>query len=133
MMRKILLPTIASIAALPLGGAQASDGEGASDLAFVAMEPITVPIVDAGLVMGSLRFRIVLEAKDEEAVQALSDELPRLRAEALSAGSEFSRLSASPFMAVDARQLSDDLSKALGERKSGIARVLLVEVSARSV
>ncbi|MBR0550920.1 hypothetical protein [Stakelama marina] len=132
MMRRLLLIGSATIAALPLGGAQASGGGNGTDLAFIPMERISVPIVDAGRVEGALRFRIVLEAKDDEAAQKLTAELPTLRAQALSIGSEFSRLSASPFIAVDARRFSAELNQAMHKREPAIARVLLVEVAARS-
>lgn len=131
-MRRHFLLGSALIAALPLGGAQASNGEFESSLAFVPMEVISVPIVDAGNVQGILYFKVVLEAKNDASAEKLSESLPLIRAQALMVGSEFSRLSASPFLAVDAQRLSKDLNRSIGENDQEIARVLLVEVTARS-
>lgn len=131
-MRRHFLLGSALIAALPLGGAQASNGEFESSLAFVPMEVISVPIVDAGNVQGILYFKVVLEAKNDASAEKLSESLPLIRAQALMVGSEFSRLSASPFLAIDAQRLSKDLNRSIGENDQEIARVLLVEVTARS-
>lgn len=131
-MRRHFLLGSALFAALPLGGAQASNGKFESSLAFVPLDVISVPIVDAGNVQGNLYFKVVLEAKDDASAEKLSEALPLIRAQALMIGSEFSRLSASPFLAVDAQRLSRELNQSIGETDQGIARVLLVEVTARS-
>ncbi|AXK44138.1 flagellar basal body-associated FliL family protein [Erythrobacter aureus] len=131
-MRKRFLISVALLAALPLGGAQASEDRYDSSLAFVPMDMISIPIVDAGNVNGALRFKIVLEATDEEAAQHLSERLPILRSEALAVGAEFSRISAAPFLAVDAQELAESLDASLQEHSPEVERVLLVEVTARS-
>ncbi|MEL7681592.1 hypothetical protein AAG602_10535 [Citromicrobium bathyomarinum] len=130
--KKLLLGG-ALLAAVPVSSASGAGGGGkgaAEDL--IDMEAIAVPIVDGAKLQGTLRFRIVLEAHDAEAAKEIAAELPRLRAEALATGAEFSRLRASPFLAVDAQRLSDELTEALHARYEGIDRVLLVEVAART-
>ncbi|MXP10421.1 hypothetical protein [Pseudoblastomonas halimionae] len=121
------------LAAAPLTDAAGEGDESeASDGPLVAMEAITVPIIDGARLEGALHFRIVLEARDSAAADRLAGDLPGLRAEALAAGAEFSRLRASPFLAVDARRLSVELMEALRARDEGIAKVLLVEVAAKT-
>ncbi|MBH1945212.1 hypothetical protein I5L01_13360 [Erythrobacter sp. YJ-T3-07] len=130
--KKLLLGG-ALLAVVPVSSASGAGGGGsgaAGDL--VDMEAIAVPIVDGAKLQGTLRFRIVLEAHDAEAAAEITADLPDLRAEALATGAEFSRLRASPFLAVDAQRLSDELTEALHARYEGIDRVLLVEVAARS-
>lgn len=129
---KILWLTGALLASVPLKSAVgAGGGGGATDGELIAMEAIAVPIIDGAKVQGSLRFRLVLEASDGAAAERLAGDMPGLRTEALAAGAEFSRLRASPFLAVDAHRLSVEMTKALRAREQGISRVLLVEVAAR--
>ncbi len=128
---KTLLLGGAILAALPLSSAAGSGGGGGGDGSLVEMEAISVPIIDGAKVQGTLHFRLVLEAHDDAAAERLAGDLPGLRSEALMAGVEFSRLRASPFLAVDARRLSADLTEALHARDEGVSRVLLVEVSAK--
>ena len=130
--KKLLLGG-ALLAAVPVSSASGAGGGGkgaADDL--IDMEAIAVPIVDGARLQGTLRFRVVLEAHDAEAAKHIAAELPGLRAEALATGAEFSRLRASPFLAVDAQRLSDELTEALHAHYEGIDRVLLVEVAART-
>lgn len=130
---KTLLLGSALAAAVPIAGsANAEDTEEATGGEFVEMEGIAVPIIDGAKVEGTLYFRIVLEASDGAAAESLSSNMAALRADALAAGSEFSRLRASPFLAVDAQRLSADLTETLRARAEGITRVLLVEVAAKS-
>ena len=131
---KTLLLGSALAAAVPMAGsASAEDADEATGGEFVEMDGIAVPIIDGAKVEGTLYFRIVLEARDSAAAESLSSNLAALRADALAAGAEFSRLRASPVLAVDAHRLSADLTETLRAREAGIARVLLVEVAAKSV
>lgn len=118
---------------LPGGLAQASGGGGGSGggaLHLVPMDEITVPIIDADRMAGSLNFKLVLEAGSNEiAIQVLKD-LPVLRATSVEAGLEFARLNASGLRAVDAEQLDHDLTAAIKAAQPGITRVLIVEVRA---
>lgn len=116
---------------LPVGMAQASGGgAGAEGLHLVAMDEITVPIIDADRVAGSLRFKLVLDAGTGEVATRVTQSLPMLRAAIVAAGLEFARLNASALRAVDAQQLDHDLTAALKAADPGIARVLIVEVAA---
>lgn len=99
---------------------------------LIPMEAIDLPIIDGARVQGTLHFQLVLEADQEGSSDSLSANMPVLRSEALAVGAEFARLSASPFVAIDAQRLSAELTQALQSRQPGIARVLLVEVTARS-
>ena len=129
---KLLLSGTALFAAAPLAAAAEEGGESEPGHgALVEMEAITIPIIDGARLEGTLRFRLVLESHDDEAASRLAADLPGLRSEALAAGAEFSRLRASPFLAVDAHRLSVELTDALRARDDGIAKVLLVEVTAR--
>ena len=131
--KKLLLGG-ALLAAVPVSSASGAGGGGGKGAAgdLIDMEAIAVPIVDGAKLQGTLRFRMVLQAHDAEAAKEISSDLPGLRAEALATGAEFSRLRASPFLAVDAQRLSDELTEALHARYEGIDRVLLVEVAART-
>lgn len=124
-----------SAAVMPLpgsGDARASGGGsgGGNALNLVTMEQVVVPIIDADRVSGSLRFKLVLEVNDADVAAKATAELPMLRQASVAAGLEFARLNASGMRAVDAEQLDHDLTAALKAAEPGIARVLIVEVSA---
>nr|WP_221239422.1 hypothetical protein [Sphingomonas xinjiangensis] len=125
---------LASSAVLPLpgGDAQASGGGGGSaeGLNLVTMEQVIVPIIDADRVSGSLKFKLVLEAANAEAAAKATAEMPMLRQATVAAGLEFARLNASGLRAVDAERLDHDLTAAIKVANPGIAKVLIVEVSA---
>ncbi len=123
------------LAALPLpgGGAQASGGGAAGEgLHLVAMDEVTVPIIDADRVNGALRFKLVIDAGSAEVATKLNGQMPVLRAATVAAGLEFARLNASALRAVDAQRLDQDLTRALKAAEPGLVRVLLVEVEART-
>jgi hypothetical protein len=117
---------------LPGGLAQASGGGsgGGEGLHLVPMEEITVPIVDADRMAGSLYFKLVLEAGNIEVAAQVVKDLPMLRAASVAAGLEFARLNASGLRAVDAELLDHDLTAAIKAAQPGITRVLIVEVRA---
>lgn len=124
-----------SLAALVVagGGAQASGGGGGGSgdgPHLVELEPIQVPIIESDRVSGTLNLKLALNAADDQVKGELAAAQPELRAAALGAVLEFARLRASPFRAVDAAELDHELSAALGHAKPGIAKVLIVEVSA---
>lgn len=141
MTSKNILLASALLAAFPLSKAMGADGGKAGDPnagelskpgELIPMEAIDLPIIDGARVQGTLHFQLVLEADQEGSSDSLSANMPVLRSEALAVGAEFARLSASPFVAIDAQRLSAELTQALQSRQPGIARVLLVEVTARS-
>jgi hypothetical protein len=108
------------------GGAQGVPG-----MALVPMTELVVPIVDGDQPNGRLRMKLVLRVADTAAGSRLEAEMPRLRERAIATASEFARLRASPFVAVDARRLADDMAGGLRQGDAAIVSVLLVEVSAR--
>ena len=122
---------LAAVAApLPAGTAQASGGGAGEGLYLVPMDEITVPIVDADRMAGSLNFKLVLEAGTSEVADQVMRDLPLLRAATVAAGLEFARLNASGLRAVDAEQLDHDLTAAIKAAQPGITRVLIIEVRA---
>ncbi|MBO9516278.1 MAG: hypothetical protein J7549_19355 [Variovorax sp.] len=96
------------------------------------MDEVTVPIIDADRVNGALTFKLVIDAGSDETAKKISAELPVLRSATIAAGLEFARLNASALRAVDAQQLDRDLTAALKAAEPGLARVLIVEVEART-
>ena len=123
------LPVSAFVAA-SIAGAAPGHAQQAQAETFVAMQEISVPIVDASRIDGVLRVSIVLEAKDAAGAASLARRMPELRAAGLGAAIEFARLHASPFTPVDVRRLSGMLAPALRGVDPAIARVLIVKVSA---
>lgn len=122
------------LASLPLSAATGKDGgEMPGSAELVPMEAIALPIIDGARLLGTLHFQLVLEVDEGTSAATVTSKMPLLRAEAIAAGAEFSRLSASPFVAIDAQRLSSDLTLALRTQQTGIARVLLVEVTAKSI
>lgn len=117
--------------------AAASEGESAIDVAhepqLVPMQAISLPIIDGDRLDGSLHVTIVIAASDLAAAQRVTAALPRLRSASLATTLEFSSLYASPMRAVNAQMLSRDLTEALQQEEPGIARALIVNVSARPV
>ncbi|HSX54535.1 MAG TPA: hypothetical protein VLG14_04480 [Sphingomonas sp.] len=122
--------TISAFVAASVAGAVPGHAQQAPAERFVAMDEISVPIVDAGRIDGVLRVSIVLEARDTAGAADLARRTPELRAAGLGAAIEFARLHASPFTPVDVRRLSEALAPALRRVDPAIARVLIVKVSA---
>ena len=114
--------------------ASAADGAAPAEDApeFLTMEQIVVPIVGSDSIEGAFKVKLVLVAKDAASLAHLTERLPELRAVSVAGAIEFSRLFASPQTPVDARRLSADLTSALRTADPGIARVLIVEVSAEN-
>jgi hypothetical protein len=98
---------------------------------LVAVAPIDVGIVDGAETLGTLSATLVLDSDPagDEAIVAVE---PRLRAALRTAMSEFARLHASPYEAVDATMLARDLTDAARAAAPAVKRVLIVEVAART-
>jgi len=103
----------------------------ASEPHLIPMQEISLPIIDGDRLEGSLSVTMVLAAEDADAAKRVTAALPRLRSTSLAAGLEFSRLHASPMRAVNAELLSQDVTAALQQQEPGVARALIVNVSAR--
>ena len=113
------------------GGAQASGGSSSrGSLNFVPMEEVTVPIIEADRVAGSMRVKLVLEASTGAFFAKARAEMPRLREATIAAALEFARINASSMRAIDAGKLDHDLNAALRIAEPGLSRVLIVEVAA---
>lgn len=114
------------------GGAHAAGGGSGSrgSLNFVPMEEVTVPIIEADRIAGSMRVKLVLEASTGEVFANARAEMPRLREATIAAALEFARINASSMRAIDAGKLDHDLNAALRKAEPGLSRVLIVEVAA---
>lgn len=129
-MRHLTIPAVAALAlAAPTTTAAAADGGDSAELHLVPLEEIRVPIVDGARSDGVLRIKLVLEASNAAAADALNAQLPVVRAATLAAALEFGRLYASPMMPVNAEQLAGDLKTALHDA-GGVRRVLVTQVAA---
>lgn len=120
----------AALAATSVACAPPADAQATQASPFVAMDEISVPIVDASRLDGVLRISITLQAHDASGAAKLAKRIPELRATSLSAAMEFARLHASPFTPVDARKLSAMLTPALQRVDDSIAKVLIVRLFA---
>jgi flagellar basal body-associated protein FliL len=100
------------------------------DVYFVPMTEVTVPIIESDRIRGQMHVRLVLDTTDSQAATRVRNRLPELRSTLIGAAVEFSRLYASGRTAVNATQLTADLTKALRAKDSDISRVLIVEVAA---
>lgn len=131
-MNNIFRLALASLLVLPAAGASASGEAGGAnaELHLVTMDEMNVPIVDGARTDGTLRYQIVIAAKNEAGRQELTAALPVLRAASLGAGLEFARLYASPMMPVDAARLASDMTAALQAQNPKVDRILLVKVMA---
>ena len=117
------------------GGSVASAADPAAvavnDPHFVPLERITAPIFSTSRIEGSVDVTLVLQAADAGAAATMTRHMPELRAASLAATMEFARLYASGLTAVNAEQLSADLTTALKRTDPAIARVLIVKVAAQ--
>jgi len=99
---------------------------------YVAMTPLTVPIVECDRMSGAMTIKVIIDAGTPEAAGKLTADMPRLRETTLLAAMEFARLHASAQRPIDAERLDSDLSHALVKEKPAGAKVLLTRVSAQS-
>lgn len=130
-MRKTVRTAITALSVLTASDASAAARPSRSmDPQFVPLSEITTPIFGESRIEGALSVTLVLEATDVEAAQMLKARMPELRATALTAALEFSRLYASGYTPVDAGRLSADLNAAMKRAHPGIARVLIVRLDA---
>jgi flagellar basal body-associated protein FliL len=124
--------TAAVVGAASVASASAApESSSWSETHFVPLETIEVPIVGPHRIEGSLRVKLVLDARDAGAADAIAKHLPQLRTTSLAATLEFSRLYASGLAPVNAERLRSDLTAALQRQDQGIERVLIVEVGAQ--
>lgn len=124
--------TVSAVAAASFAVAAPGHAQELPAAPYVAMDEISVPIIDAGRIDGMLRVSIVLEARDTAGAASLARKMPELRAAGLGAAIEFARLHASPFTPVNVHKLAGTLEPALRGVDGTIARILIVKVSARA-
>ena len=131
-LRRRIAPTVAAITLAATGTLALAAPAADAEPNLVAMDEITVPIVDGARLDGALTVKLVLGTSDAESADRVAAALPLLRSTSVAAALEFSRLYASPMAPVDAERLSNDLSRALRQAEPAISRVLIVEVAARA-
>lgn len=99
-----------------------------SDAAIKPLAPMAVAIVDSGQIQGQLKVSLAVSGADEA---SLDQNIPLIRAAAISALSEHARLRATPYAAVNAEALSRDLDQAVRQAVPTVAKVLLIRVQAQ--
>lgn len=114
------------------GAARADGGLRAEPVPLlVALDPIAVPIIDHGEMLGRLELRAMWQSPDQAGADAAQARLPQLRAALVEASASHARLAAAPSRAVDPTALSDALEKAA--QAAGFSGELLVlQASARA-
>lgn len=97
---------------------------------FVTLDAIEAPIMSPSRIEGRVQLSLVVEAKDAASADALSRDMPRLRATSLSTTLEYARLYASGFRALDVQALGSTIQGALKPQYPGIQRVLVIKAAA---
>ncbi len=112
--------------------AQAAEGGGEGGPSpFIALEPITMSIIEYGTLTGALQVTLSLQAKSPEIAEKLNARLPEQRTKAIAAVNEYVRLHVSAYRPVDAAALREALRQALLPTTPGLADVLITDVVAR--
>lgn len=132
--RHRLLAMAAAAVALTVwnGAARADSGWREAPVPLLLpLEPITVPIVDHGELLGRMEVRAMWQESGEAPDPALQARLPLLRSALVEAAAEHARLIAAPGRPIDPASLSTSLETRA--RAAGFSGELLVlEASARS-
>ena len=110
--------------------AETAGGDAAPRL--VPLPTMSLPIIDADRVDGTLHLDLMVEASDAGAANRIAAHLPRIRSTSVAAALEFARLNASRHRTVDAERLSRALTEALHATEPGVSKVLVTRVSARA-
>lgn len=106
------------------GAAKASEGMEAEPApALVTLNPLLVPIVEHGALLGRLEVRAMWRLTDGQA-EGAEQRLPQLRAALVEGAAEHARLVAAPGQAVDPAALADRLQQAA--KRQGFSGELLV-------
>lgn len=97
---------------------------------LLPLEPMVVPIVDHGEIVGQMALRAMWRAGDEEALAKAENRLPQLRSALLTGASDHAALATVPSRPVDPSALSHRMETQA--RAVGLSGELLVlEASAR--
>ena len=112
------------------GVARASEGgEPAAVPILVTLEPLQVPVIDHGTVVGRLEVRATWKASESDG--EIEQRLPALRAALVAAASDYARLVATPGQPTDPQALADRLQDdARGQGFKG--ELLVMEAVTRS-
>lgn len=121
---------IAAVAAQPAHGSGGGGGGGGGGAQPVAVEPVAVPIVDAGRVVGRLDVTFMVMPGAVGPAE-LTRRMPVLRAAAVAALIDEASMEVSPRAPIDAARLAERLEHALHAAEPSAHAVLLIEVSAR--
>lgn len=114
------------------GAAHADGGQRAESLpALVPLEPIAVPIVDHGEMLGRLELRAMWRSEEADGSALAQSRLPQLRAALVEAAADHARLVATPSRPIDPSALAASLGQAAG-RAGFTGDLLVLEASARS-
>lgn len=135
MSNKGLLLAAGGAALLALAGTGVAQADGgvraAPEPSLITLEPIAVPIIDHGEMLGRMELRAMWQSADPAAAEAAEQGLPLLRAALVEAAATHARLAATPSHPVDPAALSERLEKAA--RSAGFSGELLVlQASARA-
>lgn len=107
------------------GVAKASEGtEPAAPPHLIALEPMQVPIIDHGALIGRLELRAMWKVAEGDGAEAAEQRLPSLRAALIGAASDHARLTATPGQPVDPKALAGRLQQ--DARQQGFSGELLV-------
>ena len=128
----VAVPAVAAIAATSQLSRAASAPAIFADPHFIAVPRIVVPIVDGQRIDGRLSFDLAVVTFDDPSAKRVSAALPELRAAAVMAATEFSRLQASALTPVDAEALALRLSASFRQQDPDVASVLIVKIRARA-
>ncbi len=105
------------------GAAHASEGgEAAAVPTLVALEPMQVPVIDHGTVVGRLVVRATWKAAEGDG--EIEQRLPSLRSALIAAAIDHARLTATPGQPIDPQALADRLEG--DARAEGFSGELLV-------
>lgn len=112
--------------------ARASEGvEAVAAPLLLPLEPMLVPIVDHGEMIGHLQLRASWQPNDEAARALAEKSLPQLRAALLEGAADHARVEAAPSQAVDPESLARRL-QASAVRNGFKGALLVLETQARA-
>lgn len=132
MPKKITAMAAAAVALAAWNGvARASEGGAESEAPLlVPLEPMRMPIIDHGELLGRLEVRVMWRATGESDLAAAEQALPLLRAALVEGVGEHARLEATPSHAVDPKSLIKRLDRA-ASRAGFKGEALLLEAVSR--
>ena len=104
--------------------------EGASEGAFLSINPIFVPIIESGRITGQFRVVVKLVPQTPEDGAVLSAHQPAIQSILLSAANEYARLNVSTFRPVNVKTLRKLLLAAVRKPGHKVKDVLVIDALA---